>query len=79
MDFQLRSLVLDAFAAFAAGAAISRAVSVWQAVDRDYGNDARSLGASEVRIFLRLILPRAWPYLLLAVVVALFIPLSGLL
>jgi ABC-type nitrate/sulfonate/bicarbonate transport system permease component len=48
-------------------------------VDRDYGNDARSLGASEVRIFLRLILPRAWPYLLLAVVVALFIPLSGLL
>ncbi len=48
-------------------------------VNREYAGAARSLGASELRVFLRLILPLSWGPVLLAGVLAVYAPLVGLL
>ena len=47
-------------------------------INREYGDAARTLGASESRIFMRLILPLAWRSILLATVLAVYGPLAGL-
>ena len=48
------------------------------AVNREYGDAARSIGASEPRILLRLVLPLAWRPILLAAVLAFLRALAGL-
>ena len=47
-------------------------------IDREYGNAARSIGASETRILLRLVLPLAWRPILLAAAFAFLRALAGL-
>jgi molybdate transport system permease protein len=51
----------------------------FEAVNREYAGAARSLGASEARILLRLILPLSWRSLVLAFVLAAYTPLAELL
>ncbi|MBS1859701.1 MAG: ABC transporter permease subunit [Acidobacteria bacterium] len=51
----------------------------FETLNREYAGAARSLGASELRIFLRLILPLSWHSVLLAYVLALYAPFAELL
>jgi molybdate transport system permease protein len=46
------------------------ASAAWQSLDREYAIAARSLGNSEVRIFLRILLPLSWRALLAAMALA---------
>ncbi len=46
------------------------AFSAWQALDRPYAAAARSLGNSETRIFLRVLLPLSWRALLASIALA---------
>jgi molybdate transport system permease protein len=76
----LASLLLRPVWAWPAGAAAGVAAALpvivlgartpLQGVDRDYGNAARSLGASEWRIFWRILLPVTWRPILAATGVA---------